>query len=145
MEVGNGVYDVIFLPLFEKYGNLMRLCIVMMAIDFITGILASVKAKTFSWKKAGDGLCRKLATLVVIFIIAAADYAMPVLSEELLDKFEIIDVIWPTVTASYTFHDICSAMLNVDQFGNGVLPKELRRLLKFFVPNRDNENSTISA
>ena len=117
----------------------------MMAIDYITGILASVKTKTFSWKKAGDVICRKLATLAVIVIIAAADFSMPVLSEELFDKLEVIDVIWPTVAASYTLHDICSAMLNIDIFGNGVLPKEIKRLLKFFVPNRDNENSTTSA
>ena len=113
------------------FGWLALLWAVSMALDYITGTLAAVKAGEWSSEAAREGLWHKGGMILVVLVAAATDLAVSLLLRSgMFDfPFDHSVVLTVIVMAWYTLTELGSALENATRITDRV-PKWLSRVLK---------------
>ena len=107
--------------------------VVVMAIDYITGTAAAIKAKDWSSAVARQGLWHKGGMIAVVVVSSIADSVMVIICEHLPIGIEWTCIILPLVLAWYIVTELGSILENAVRMGAAVpawLVKLLRASLK---------------
>lgn len=107
--------------------------VVVMAIDYITGTAAAIKAKDWSSAVARQGLWHKGGMIAVVVVSGIADSVMVIICEHLPIGIAWTCIILPLVLAWYIVTELGSILENAVRMGAAVpawLVKLLRASLK---------------
>lgn len=91
---------------------LMRVLVICMAVDYITGVINAIKEKTLSSKVGWVGILRKLTIFGVVIVAAQIDIAMGLNA-----------VCRTAAIAFYTANEAISMLENASAIGLGLPPK----------------------
>ena len=72
-------YVSIFLYIYNSFNDVIAIYSILIILDYISGILVSLKSKTFSRKKGLSGALKKIMSFSIIFLAMLLDYLMAVL------------------------------------------------------------------
>jgi toxin secretion/phage lysis holin len=102
-----------------------------MAMDYLTGTLAAIKAREWSSAAAREGLWHKGGMILVVLIAALTDLAVSLLLRSGVAAFPFDHSVLLTVTALswYTLTELGSMLENAARLTNRV-PPGLRRFLR---------------
>lgn len=103
--------------------------VAVMAIDYITGTAAAIKAKDWCSATARQGLWHKGGMIAVVIVAALADFIMAIICEHLPIGFSWVSIILPLVLAWYIVTELGSILENAVKMGAAV-PGWLVKLLK---------------
>lgn len=106
--------------------------VVLMALDYITGTAAAVKAGNWSSKTAREGIWHKLGELVVVIVAALADRVLVIVIENLpVVAFNVpgAGLLLPLVLVWYCITELGSIAENAALMGAPV-PEWLRKVLE---------------
>ncbi len=91
---------------------LMRVLVICMAVDYVTGVINAIKEKTLSSKVGWVGILRKLTIFGVVIVAAQIDIAMGLNA-----------VCRTAAIAFYTANEAISMLENASAIGLGLPPK----------------------
>ena len=91
---------------------MMRVLVICMAVDYITGVINAIKEKTLSSKVGWVGILRKLTIFGVVIVAAQIDIAMGLNA-----------VCRTAAIAFYTANEAISMLENASAIGLGLPPK----------------------
>lgn len=100
-----------------------------MAVDYLTGTAAAMKAGEWASKYARDGLWHKAGMIAVVVVAAVADGVMSVACTHLSLGIEWPGVVLPLVLAWYIITELGSVLENAVKMG-ATVPGWLTKMLK---------------
>lgn len=104
--------------IFNEMPHAFNWLLIMIAVDYITGMIQAFKTKTWSSKTGFKGLIKKsvILTIVILFHGLSDIVHMPEIDTAVIFAFAI--------------NEICSILENVERMGLGsIIPKNVRKLL----------------
>lgn len=110
-------------------GIMAVIWVAVMAIDYITGTAAAIKAHEWSSAMARQGLWHKGGMIAVVIVSALADVVMAIICDHLPIGFSWVNIILPLVLAWYIVTELGSILENAVKMGAAV-PGWLVKLLK---------------
>lgn len=110
-------------------GIMALVWVVVMALDYISGTAAAMKAGEWCSAKAREGLWHKGGMIIVVVVAAIADGVMSVICENLHLGFAWPAIILPLVLAWYIITELGSILENAIKLGANV-PGWLVKLMK---------------
>lgn len=110
-------------------GIMALVWVVVMALDYISGTAAAMKAGEWCSAKAREGLWHKGGMIIVVVVAAIADGVMSVICENLHLGFAWPTIILPLVLAWYIITELGSILENAIKLGANV-PGWLVKLMK---------------
>ena len=114
----SAVMGAIYGYIFNEMPHAFNWLLIMIAVDYITGMIQAFKTKTWSSKTGFKGLIKKsvILTIVILFHGLSDIVHMPEIDTAVIFAFAI--------------NEICSILENVERMGLGsIIPKNVRKLL----------------
>ena len=114
----SAVMGAIYGYIFNEMPHAFNWLLIMIAVDYITGMMQAFKTKTWSSKTGFKGLIKKsvILTIVILFHGLSDIVHMPEIDTAVIFAFAI--------------NEICSILENVERMGLGsIIPKNVRKLL----------------
>ena len=110
-------------------GTVALVWVISMALDYLTGTAAAMRAGIWSSKIAREGIWHKAGMLAVVFVAVLADLGMSVICANLELGFAWPGIVLPLVLAWYIITELGSILENSMAMGAPV-PGWLTKLLK---------------
>ena len=110
-------------------GVMALVWVLLMALDYISGTAAALKAKDWCSATARDGVWHKVGMLIAVIVAAVADFVMAIICEHLPLQMTWPGIILPLVLAWYIITELGSILENAVKLGAAV-PAWLTNLLR---------------
>lgn len=114
----SAVMGAIYGYIFNEMPHAFNWLLIMITVDYITGMMQAFKTKTWSSKTGFKGLIKKsvILTIVILFHGLSDIVHMPEIDTAVIFAFAI--------------NEICSILENIERMGLGsIIPKNVRKLL----------------
>ena len=111
-------------------GVMALVWVLLMALDYISGTAAALKAKDWSSATARNGLWHKVGMLIAVIVAAVADFIMSIIVSHIpMLNMAWPEIILPLVLAWYIITELGSILENAVKLG-AVVPAWLTSLLR---------------
>lgn len=111
-------------------GVMALVWVLLMALDYISGTAAALKAKDWSSTTARNGLWHKVGMLIAVIVAAVADFIMSIIVSHIpMLNMAWPEIILPLVLAWYIITELGSILENAVKLG-AVVPAWLTSLLR---------------
>lgn len=129
IKIGIAAFFTALSALLGWQGIMALVWVIAMAIDYLTGTAAALKAKEWSSTVARQGLWHKGGMIVVVLVGFIADCVMAIICEHIPIGLEWTSIVLPLVLAWYIVTELGSILENAVKMGANV-PSWLIKLLK---------------
>ena len=129
IKLGIAAFFTALSALLGWQGIMALVWVIAMAIDYLTGTAAALKAKEWSSAVARQGLWHKGGMIVVVLVGFIADCVMAIICEHIPIGLEWTSIVLPLVLAWYIVTELGSILENAVKMGANV-PSWLVKLLK---------------
>ena len=123
-------------------GVMALVWVMLMALDYISGTAAALKAKDWCSATARNGLWHKVGMLIAVIVAATADFVMGIICEHLPLQMAWPGIILPLVLAWYIITELGSILENAVKLGAAV-PTWLTNLLRASLQAVDKTGETL--
>lgn len=142
VKVGIAAFFTAVSALLGWQGVMALVWVIAMAIDYITGTAAAIKAGQWSSSVARQGLWHKGGMIIVVIVAFIADCVMAIICEHIPIGVAWTSIILPLVLAWYIVTELGSILENAVKMGASV-PDWLLKLLKASMKAIDAEGEAL--
>ena len=128
-KIGIAAFFTALSALLGWQGIMALVWVIAMAIDYLTGTAAAIRAKEWSSAVARQGLWHKGGMIIVVIVAFIADCVMAIICEHIPIGLEWTSIVLPLVLAWYIVTELGSILENAVKMGVNV-PNWLVKLLK---------------
>lgn len=142
VKVGIAAFFTAVSALLGWQGVMALVWVIAMAIDYLTGTAAAVRAGEWSSSVARQGLWHKGGMIIVVIVAFIADCVMAIICEHIPIGVEWTSIILPLVLAWYIVTELGSILENAVKMGASV-PEWLLKLLQASMKAINSRGETI--